>query len=39
MARLLRLAVGTYRAIDAAPPWAWMLAGVAVTVGILEVIA
>lgn len=39
MARLLRLAVGTYRAIDAAPPWAWMLAGVVVAVGVLEVIS
>jgi len=35
MTLLLRLAVGAYRAIDAAPPWAWMLAGVAVAVAVI----
>lgn len=36
--RILRLAVGIYRAIDAAPPWAFMLAGAIAGVVVLEVV-
>lgn len=36
--RLLRFGVRVYRAIDAAPPWAFMLAGALAGVAFLEVV-